>query len=275
MGRFCFLSAVYPRLLQFGPFTLPTYGAFLAIGLVAALFLALRTARLLRINPESMWNLSMLAVFSALLGAKLLLIGANLRDFFRYPMLMLSISAMNSGNAVLVGFLLALTSGLIYIRIKKMPLLRTLDAAAPALALADTIACVGAFLAGAGYGKPTMLPWGVVYRDRWSAFWYGTPLGIRLQPVQLYEAAIIGALCLFLLWLLPRQHQNGEGIGAGLFLSGLATFGLEFLRGDTGRHFIFDGAFPISQGIAFLMVIAGALFWLERRAPGTGGLNAN
>lgn len=256
---------MYPRLFQFGPFTLPTYGACLAIGMVAALFLALHTARRLRIDPESMWNLSMLVVFSALLGSKLLLIVANWRDFLRYPLLMLSLSIPQSRSTLLGGFVLALLAGLFYLRAKKMPLLRTLDAAAPALALADVFANLGAFAAGSDYGAPTALPWGVVYRNPWAAYWSGTPLGIRLHPTQLYACLAELFLCAFLLWLLPRQRQDGEAIGAWLFLYGLARFGIEFFRGDVDFT-IFHKTLSIQQGITIVMVIAGALLWLERDA---------
>ena len=236
----------------------------MAIALVAALFLVLHAARRLRMQPERMWNLSMLIIFTMLLGSKLLLIVSNVRDFLHYPLLILSLSTARSWSAMLGGFLLALIAGLLYVWTKKMPLLRTLDAVAPALALGGAIASLGAFAAGSGYGSPTALPWGVVYNNRWAAYWYGTPLGVRLHPVQLYEAAIAGGLCLLLLWLLPRHRQDGEVMGAGLFLYGIAMFWLQFLSDQQVHVFLFGGTFSILQGIAFVMVIAGALLWLER-----------
>ncbi|HUZ04550.1 MAG TPA: prolipoprotein diacylglyceryl transferase family protein [Acidobacteriaceae bacterium] len=254
---------MYPRLFQFGPITLPTYGACLAIGLVAALFLALYTARRLRIEPESMWNLSMLVVFSALLGSKLLLLVANFRDFLHYPLLMLSLSITQSRSALLDGFILALLAGMMYIRAKKMPWLRTLDAAAPALALGDAFANLGAFAAGSGYGKPTALPWGVVYHSRWAATWSNTPLNIRLHPTQMYLCLVELFLCALLVWMLPRQRQDGEGIGSWLFLYGLALYGIDFFRGDV-RYALFGGRLSLQQGIACVLVMAGALLWLER-----------
>jgi len=144
--------------------------------------------------------------------------------------------------------------------------LRTLDAAAPALALADVFAKLGAFAAGSNYGAPTALPWGVVYRNPWATYWSGTPLGIRLHPTQLYACLAELFLCAFLLWLLPRQRQEGEAIGAWLFFYGLVRFGIEFFRGDVDSTF-FHGMLSMQQGIAIVMVIAGALLWLERSAP--------
>ena len=254
---------MYPRLFQFGPVTLPTYGACLALGLVAALFLALHNARRLKISPESMWNLSMAMVLCGLVGSKLFLILTNLRDFLSFPLLMLSLPVTQSPLALLGGVALAFVVGYIYLRGKKMPLLATLDALAPALLLADAFANLGAFASGSDYGTPTAHRWGVIYSSHWAAFWSGTPLGIRLQPTQLYLCAVDLLLCALLLWLLPRQRQSGESMGAGLFLSGLAFFGIDFFRGDVSTP-LFHGTISLAQAISALMVIVGALLWLER-----------
>lgn len=205
----------------------------------------------------------MAMVLSGLVGSKLLLVLTNLRDFFHYPLLMLSLPITQSPRALFGGALLALVIGAVYLRAKKMPPLHTLDALAPAFLLADAFANLGAFASGSNYGTPTAHLWGVIYTNRWAAFWSGTPLGIRLQPTQLYLCAADLLLCALLLWLLPRQRQQGEGIGAGLFLYGLALFGIGFFRGDVPTP-LFHATLSVTQGIAVLMVIVGALLWLER-----------
>jgi phosphatidylglycerol:prolipoprotein diacylglycerol transferase len=264
---------VYPRLFQFGPITLPTYGACLALGLVAALFLALHNARRLKIPPEAMWNLSMAMVLSGLVGSKLLLILTNLRDFFRFPLLMLSLPITQSPRALFGGAFAALVVGYIYLRAKKMPLLATLDALTPAFLLADAFANLGAFASGSNYGLPTAHRWGVTYTSHLAAFWSGTPLGVRLHPTQLYLCAADVLIWVLVLWLLPRQRQTGECIGSGLFLYGLALFSIDFFRGDLSTP-LFHGTLSLSQCIAVWMVIVGAMLWLEREAPAVAASSA-
>ena len=48
--------------------------------------------------------------------------------------------------------------------------------------------------------------------------------------------AILLSLLLFvvLMWLVHRPHRDGEILGAWLFLGGLSSFLLSFLRGDGG-----------------------------------------
>jgi phosphatidylglycerol:prolipoprotein diacylglycerol transferase len=255
---------VYPRLFQFGPFTLPTYGLLAAIALIAGLILAMRTAARLRVLPEAMWNLGLLTIFSGVLGLRLILIAGHWHDFLAYPMLMLSVAIPCSVDSVLMELGIGIFAGLLYMTWKRMPWLTTLDAAAPAWALGQGILMLGCLLAGCDYGRPTTVPWSIVFHSRWAAMWNGTPLGIPLHPVQLYLCCMELALCLLLLWWVPRRRQPGELAGAWMLLSGMAQFFLDFYRGDN-RLLIFAGAVSLTQAIDFCLVIAGALLLLERR----------
>jgi phosphatidylglycerol:prolipoprotein diacylglycerol transferase len=254
---------VYPRLFQFGPFTLPTYGLFAAVGLIAGLTLAARTAERLGIGFDRMWSFSLTTVLSAILGARLLLIAGNWRDFLSYPMVMLSIAMPRTIGMVLTEIGLGATAGLLYMAVHRMPWLRTLDAAAPGWALGQAMLAMGCFFAGCGYGAPTAEPWGVTFHSRWAAMWNGTPLGTRLQPVQVYAFAAQAVVCVLLLGWLPRIRQSGELAGAWMFLSGLTGFFLDFYRGDN-RLLILNGALSLTQGIDFCLVVIGALLLLER-----------
>jgi prolipoprotein diacylglyceryltransferase len=71
-----------------------------------------------------------------------------------------------------------------------------------------------------------------------------------------------------MIWLLPRRSQSGEIAGAWLFLYGIGSFLIEFLRGDPGhypdRGQLFGGTLSTSQGVAVCLVIAGGMLWLKR-----------
>ncbi|MEO6828835.1 MAG: prolipoprotein diacylglyceryl transferase family protein [Acidobacteriaceae bacterium] len=257
---------MYPRLFQFGPFTLPTYGVFAAIALIAGLLLAMRSAARLRISADAMWNLGLLSVFSGVLSVRLMLIAGHWHDFVSYPLLMLSVSIPRTIDVVLIELGIAIFTGLLYMTWKRMPWLTTLDAVAPGWALGQAILMLGCFFAGCEYGRPTRVPWGIVFHSRWAAMWNGTPLETRVHPVQLYLCAVELLLCLLLLWWLPRRRQPGEMAGAWMFLSGLAQFFLDFYRGEN-RLLILDGALSLTQAIDFCLVIVGALLLLERRRP--------
>jgi phosphatidylglycerol:prolipoprotein diacylglycerol transferase len=94
----------------------------------------------------------------------------------------------------------------------------------------------------------------VIFNDPAAA--PGTPLGVPLHPTQLYASLLQFLLLLFLLWLLRRPHRDGEILGTWLFLSGLSSSLLTYVRGD---------GVVAAQFIGAVMVLAGGLLWLRRQ----------
>jgi prolipoprotein diacylglyceryltransferase len=50
----------------------------------------------------------------------------------------------------------------------------------------------------------------------------GTPLGVALEPTQLFESAVELANFFLLMWMLQRKKFDGQVIGAYLILYGVA-----------------------------------------------------
>lgn len=255
---------MYPRLLTFGNLTLPTYGAFMAIAVVSALLLAMALARRTGLNRDRTWTLGLLAVFSAIAGSKVFAIFSNWSSVLASPRVLLSLPAMQSQGVDYGGILLALVVCAAYFAYARLPLLRTLDAAAPALALGQGIASMGCLMAGCGYGQPITgagRHWGILFNSRFAERTTGVPLGIPLYPTQIYESAAGLVICGVLLFLLARPHRDGDVAGAWLFLFGIARFFLEFYRGDPGRGSLLQGAFTGVQAVTVTMVVLGGVLW--------------
>lgn len=248
---------MHPRLFQFGHIAIPTYGALTAVALLASLALAVHFARRLALNPNKIWNLCLTAILTTLISARLLLVAAHLDAFRQHPFWILGLIGFHDHWIAPVSVLLGIAAAILYALAEGLPLLRTMDCLAPAVALAVAINRVGAFLAGIDYGAPAALPWSVTYTRRVAALWYSTPLGIPMHPVQLYDAAASLAIFALLSWWLPRRRQDGELAGAALFLFGLASFFLVFYRAETSQY-------GLSQPIAVAAVLAGAALWLDR-----------
>jgi phosphatidylglycerol---prolipoprotein diacylglyceryl transferase len=231
---------VHPHLFQFGRLVLPTYGFLVAIGTVASLLLLVRTARLLALNTDKIWSVALLAIVSALLTNSILVI------VLRWPRYGLGVGLAQAAVATV--------SGVLYARRLGLPIRRTADAFAPSLALGSAVAAIGCLEAGCDYGTPARVPWAVIFNDPAAAS--GTPLGVPLHPVQLYASLLQFVLILFLLWLLHRPHNDGEILGAWLFLSGLFSSLLTYFRGD---------GVVATQFIGAVMVLAGGILWLHRQ----------
>ena len=69
---------MHPVLFRFGALLIPSYGALAAAGVLVALLLAQRTARTAGVNPAHVWNVCVIALFTALLGSRLLLVARQL-----------------------------------------------------------------------------------------------------------------------------------------------------------------------------------------------------
>jgi phosphatidylglycerol:prolipoprotein diacylglycerol transferase len=247
---------VHPHLFQFGHLVLPTYGFLVALSAIVSLLVCVRTARLLSLDPDKIWSVALVAIFTAVIGNRILL---TLLNWPRYGARALNVATQSLGAgfastalAFAVGIFCAWRSGL--------PLRRTADAFAPSLALGNSIVSIGCLEAGCDYGTPSNLPWAVIFRS--PAAMPGTPLGVPLHPTQIYASLTAFALFAVLVWLVYRPHQEGEIMGAWLFLGGLSSFLLSFVRGDIGP--LLAGLVPWTQIIAAAMVLAGALLWLQR-----------
>ncbi len=217
-----------PRLLHLGSIAIPTAGAITAIAIVTSLFTARITAQHLELNPEKVWDLSIVGVLTALFGPRLILIFTNWKDFLAHPLWLIGVAHVRSEAAILGGIVVAIVAMGAFALFTRMPFRRTLDTLAPPLALGFAIASLGAFAGGSDFGTPTNFPWAVTYTSRLASLWNGAPLGTPLHPVQIYMA--IAELCIFalLLAMIAKRNEwkirNGEIMGAWLLLHGTVSF---------------------------------------------------
>ena len=261
---------MHPVLFHIGAILIPSYGAVSALGVLLALFLAQRTARIAGVNPAQVWNLCVVGVFAALVGERLLLVAMNWSDLRRHPAWLFAVAMIHHPMLAAAGALAGFGSAAVYARWQRMPLASTADALAAPLALGLAFEQFGALLAGSGYGTETGVRWAVTYWNALAARWSGTPLGIPLHPVQAYEALAFLTLSVFLLVCLPVRRQQGDVAGLWLVGAGVAIYITELWRDTEGRGALFGGALDGPQAAAILFVLAGAIVLMERKGPVEG-----
>jgi len=261
---------VFPQLFHIGRFFLPTYGLLVSTGVLIGLWISVRNSEKQGINPEHAWNLGILVVLCGIIGAKILYIVNDWGYYAAHPGEIFSVATLQAGGVFSGGLIAAFAMAAWYVRKNHMPALRTCDAFAPGLALGHSIGRIGCFAAGCCYGKPTSHFWGVTFRNPLAQAWVGTPLGIPLEPTQLFESAVELANFFILMWLLKRKRFDGEVFGAYLFLYGVARYFLEFIRDDPGRGSVFGGIMTGTQLVSIGLVLAGGFIWWLR--PGMKAL---
>ncbi len=253
---------MFPRLVQFGNFFLPTYGVLAALGLIVGLMVAVHLGRRSGIDPEKMWNEGIIAVIAGVLGAKVLLIINDWGRYSQHPREIFSLSVLQAAGVFSGGLVLAIVACYLYAVRANMPKLKTADAFAPGIAIGHAFGRLGCFAAGCCYGKPTNLPWGVTFKNPLSNQLVGTPLGVPLHPTQLYEFLVELSIFVLLMFLFRRKSFDGQMAALYLFLYGIARYFLEFVRDDPERGSMFGGIMTVTQFISILLVIGGAIMWI-------------
>lgn len=256
---------MHPHLIEIGRFSIPTYGILAAAGLIAGLWLNVRLAVRAGIEEDRAWNLGVIAIFSAVLGAKLLLIINE--PAYLDPKNLFSVNMLQAGGVWYGGFIAGGLGAILYMWKHKLPVLTTWDAFVPGIALGHAFGRLGCFAAGCCYGKPFDGPWAVTFTSPLANATSGTPLDIPLHPTQLYEFAVEFFIFLLLLWMWKRRSFAGQLVGTYLFLYGIARYFLEFYRNDPERGSMFGGFMTVTQFVSILLVILGGILWM-RREPG-------
>jgi phosphatidylglycerol:prolipoprotein diacylglycerol transferase len=261
---------MHPRLLTTPYFVLHTFGLFLAAAYLAALWWMLRGVKREGLHRESASGLGLWIIIGAILGAKAMMVIRFFPDYLANPSDLLSLATLQAAGDFYGGFLGAILAALIYFRRHpELPAWQMADISASAIALGQGIGRIGCFMAGDDYGRPSDVPWAVVFRHPDAADIGGAPLGIPLHPVQLYESLICLILFCFLVWLTRRKRFHGEIILAYSILYAIARFFLEYLRGDADRGFVLGGLLSTSQFIAIMVVLISVPLALRLRGSKT------
>ena len=259
------LTLVHPVLFHLGSILIPAYGAVTALGVLLALFLAERSARVAGMNAGKVWNLCVVSLFAALVCSRLLLITLNWSALRLHPAWMLGLAMIHHPLLGAFGALAAAGAACLYGRGQRLPLWSTADALAAPVALGLAFEQFGALLAGSGYGTETAARWAVTYTDPLAARWSGAPLGVALHPVQAYAALGFLTLSILLLLWLPYRRQPGDIAGLLLLGSGVVVFVTEFWRDPEGRGTLLGGVLNGPQAVAVAAVVVGGLVLLERK----------
>ncbi len=236
---------MHPIFIKLGSFTVYSYGAAAAAAVVLAYGFARSRARRFGFSEGDVSDLVLLLFISGVIGARLFYIAQNWDLFAARP---LSAFWLREGGLVWYGgFLLALLSGAVYARVRRLSAWALCDLFSPVLAFAHAVGRVGCFLNGCCFGIRAGSPFGVLFEGETAS---------RL-PVQLYEAAGLALIGLILLAFERRARRAGSVFAAYLALYGTLRFFLEFLR-DGQEHFL---GLTVPQWTCLILIAFALLFW--------------
>jgi phosphatidylglycerol:prolipoprotein diacylglycerol transferase len=245
---------MHPILFDAGPFTIYTYGFFIALGAVAGFaYMAWQGKRQFGLTFDQSNNLFLLLVVTGVVGGKLFMVFEDPGYYFSHPRKLLS----GSGFVFYGSLLCCIPAMLWFFKRHKLPTLAMLDVMAVVTCLVHGLGRIGCFMAGCCYGQPTARAFGVVFTNPACQ---AEPLNTLLHPTQLYEAGWIVVILITVLMLKARKRFDGQMFLVYLILYAIGRSVIEVFRGDLQRGFVISDVLSNSQFIS-LLVVGGAVYF--------------
>lgn len=248
---------MHPLIQLFG-IQAPTYTVLMSVGFGMAGVSALFVRRRHGISAVDAVLTVVLFAIGGIVGARLLYILAHLKESLAAGNLLGAIA--RGGTMYFGGLIGGVVTFVLSARRARIPFLTLADTMVPCGALAHAISRVGCFMAGCCYGCPTSSFLGVVFPAGGSA-----PAGVRLLPVQLFEAAFLLLLAAALTVLLWRFKRRGMNAAVYLMAYGAWRFFIEFFRADPRGTLL---GLRTPQAVSLAMLLGGALFWVYVKKTG-------
>ena len=260
-----------PVLVQIGPFAIRWY----ALAYIAGILLGWRYAIAMIRNPK-LWAFRGPAatplefddlIFWLTLG---IIVGGRLGHVIFYtPRIIVEnpveiLKTWHGGMSFHGGLIGVAVAGVTYASRRRLDILRLGDVIAAASPLGLFFGRLANFINGELWGRPTTLPWGVVFPDAVPA--------VARHPSQLYEAALEGLVLFSVLsWTVHRAKLlNRRGVVMGLFVLGygLIRVALENVREPDSYMPHFPLGLTMGMLLSAPMILIGAwLIWRGMSEP--------
>ncbi len=256
------------------------YGFMLMVGFLVTIYVARKKAKDEGIDPEIISNMGLYTIFAGILGGRTFYV---IQNFSAYKHNLLDAFKVYEGGLVFYGGLIAsIVAIVIYSKIKKLSVLKTIDIIAFAFALGVACGRIGCFLNGCCWGDVCSpnLPWAVSFPksvdvnnmiDASPAFLHHLGKGrvgttdsssLPIHTTQIYS--FLGNLSIFFIIHEFFKHRKRDGEVTLMFCAiySIMRFTVEIFRDDNPP--LFDGL-TISQNASILVLtVSVALFAIGR-----------
>lgn len=248
--------------IELGPLTFRAYGLMIALGVIAAVWLAAKRFEQAGQNPDHATGLAMWGVPAGLVGARLYHVVTDWRSF--EGRWFDAFKIWEGGLGILGGVVAGGVAAVFYMRKHQLPLGATFDILAPAVPLAQAIGRWGNWFNQELFGRPTSLPWGLEIDVEHRPARYITEE--TFHPTFLYESLWNIALVVVLL----KVHQARKLKPFGLFFLYFAGYSLgrlwiEAIRIDTATEV---GGLRVNLWVFGLLLIGSVVMVVRSRGRG-------
>lgn len=225
------------------------YGIMIALGLFLATLLILRRAKTCGFSEETVFDLILICVPAAIVGARLYYVLFNW-SYYQGDFLKI-INIRGGGLAIHGGVIAGVLAGWIFTRIRKLNFRKLIDIVAPGLILGQAVGRWGNYFNAEAHGGPTDLPWGIMVG------------GVKVHPTFFYEFLWNLIVLVILLTHRNKKAFDGEVFLLYAVLYSVGRFFIEGLRTDS----LMLGSLRVAQIVSLVLILLGtlAIFQIRRR----------
>lgn len=244
-----------PVFLRIGPLQLRWYGLMYMLSFILGYFVLKRYSkeRKLDLSTDDLYDLLFYLILGVMLGGRLgYVLLYDLGSYLDEPLSILAI--WQGGMSFHGGFVGVILAALWVTRHKGWDFWEIADLVSVGVPIGLGLGRLGNFINGELFGRPSNLPWAMVFPE-------GGPLA--RHPSQLYEALLEGVvLFLILRWLFKKNLYQGTVFWALVGFYGLFRFLVEFVR-EPDAHIGLDlGPFTRGQLLTLPMLIIGLILMI-------------
>ncbi len=249
-----------PIALQIGPIAVHWYGLMYLIGFALVWVLGRWRIRHGKsdLTLRDLEDVIFYCVLGVVLGGRLgYVLFYKPEEYFAHPLEIFYVwQGGMSFHGGLIGVIVVL---LIFARSRGRKLLEVGDFIAPLIPLGLAAGRLGNFINGELWGRPTTLPWGMVFPQ--------THDNIARHPSQLYEMGLEGFALFALVWWFARKPRPVGQVSAVFLMGyGLFRFLVEFTREPDYFLGLLAGGLSMGQLLSLPMILIGAvIFYLSAR----------
>lgn len=232
------------------------YGIIISLGVLIGIYLAMREAKRLELDPEIIIDFCLLAIPLAIIGARIYYVVFQWDAYKDNPID--AIKIWEGGLAIFGAVIGGVIAALIFTRRRKLDFWLLADIVAPSLILGQALGRWGNFFNQEAYGYAITNP-----------AWQWFPAAVFIEKNQqwhmatfFYESLWNFIVFLFLIFYRKRKKRNGEVFLLYLILYSCGRIVIEGLRTDS----LYWGPFRVSQLLSGILIVLGtAMFFVRRK----------
>ena len=244
-----------PVALQLGPVSIHWYGIMYMLAFASAWLLAMRRAPVAGFNKDQVSDIIFNGAIGVVLGGRLgYILFYNFDAFLQNPSMIIRVW---EGGMSFHGGLIGVGLALLYTaRRHQRSFADLVDFATPIVPIGLGAGRIGNFIGGELWGRPTDLPWGMIFPNVDQ---------LARHPSQLYQFALEGILLFVLVWFYSAKPRPSLRVfGVFLIGYGVQRFVVEFAhQPDSHLNFVAFDWMTQGQLLSLPMIAIGAFLLLR------------